>query len=84
MKMNDLPDRFNWQAGMYTQESLTAAKHPCGLLEDDSALWRVDAESVGVRSGTCGPGVKDEYQVKCREMKFEVRLEAIEGSEHSL
>ena len=79
MKQGNEPNRFNWQAGKYSPEVLMAAKHPCDLVEADAVLWRVDAEVAGVGSGACGPGVRPEHQVKCREMEFEIRLEAVEG-----
>ena len=79
MKQGNEPNRFNWQAGKYSPEVLKAARHPCDLVEADAVLWRVDAEVAGVGSAACGPGVRTEHQVKCREMEFEVKLEAVEG-----
>ena len=79
MKRGGEPSRFNWQAGKYSPQTLMAAKHPCDLEEEDVVIWRVDAEVAGVGSAACGPGVRDEYQVKCREMEFEIRLETVEG-----
>ena len=78
MTRDDKPSRFNWAAGKYSPEMLMNAKHPCDLVEEDAVLWRLDAKVAGVGSAACGPGVREEYQVKCEEVEFEVRLEAVE------
>jgi beta-galactosidase len=47
-------------------------------LREDATLLKLDAEVAGVGTAACGPGVKDEFQVKCRETKFSFTLEKIE------
>jgi beta-galactosidase len=79
MKRGGRPARFNWQAGKYSPEVLMAAKHPCDLVEEEAVLWRIDAEVTGVGSGACGPGVRDEHEVKCKEIEFEIKLEVVQG-----
>lgn len=78
MRRDGKASRFNWAAGKYSPEMLMKAKHPCDLVEENTVLWRVDAEVAGVGSAACGPGVREEYQVKCEEVEFEVRFEVVE------
>ncbi|KAL3419994.1 glycosyl hydrolase family 2 [Phlyctema vagabunda] len=72
-------DRFHWVASRHSAETLTKAKHPIDLTEEKAVLWRLDAETAGVGSAACGPGVKDEFQVKCRETEFAFQFETIHG-----
>jgi beta-galactosidase len=77
--MNESAERtFQWTAGRYTAAALEEARHPCDLVEEDATLLKLDAEVAGVGTAACGPGVKDEFQVKCRETKFSFTLEKIE------
>ncbi|RDW69771.1 hypothetical protein BP6252_08791 [Coleophoma cylindrospora] len=68
---------FNWVASRHSAEMLTKAKHPCELVEEPNVLWRLDIATAGVGSAACGPGVKEEFTVKCEERRFGVRLERV-------
>ena len=68
---------LSWAAGRYSAEELMKAKHPCDLVEQDATLWRVDHEVAGVRTAACGPGVREEYRVLCREVEFGFLFETV-------
>lgn len=76
--IGDAPERtFQWSAGRYTAAALEAAKHPCDLIEEDATLLRLNAEGAGVGSAACGPGVAEEFEVKCCETEFSFLLEKV-------
>jgi beta-galactosidase len=79
MKRDGEQVRFNWAAGRYAPRMLEKARHPCDLIKEDAVLWRIDEAVAGVGSAACGPGVREEYQVKCGEVEFEVRFESVDG-----
>lgn len=66
---------FHWQASRYSAEMLRKARHPRDLVKEGNVLWRLDAESAGVGSAACGPGVQEQWQVRCEEMGFEFVFE---------
>ncbi|KAF2836367.1 glycoside hydrolase family 2 protein [Patellaria atrata CBS 101060] len=68
---------FNWQASRYSAETVEKAKHPADLVADDVVYWRLDAEVAGVGTAACGPGVLEQYRVKCEEKRFRFRLESV-------
>jgi len=61
---------FQWGAGPHRATALEAARHPCDLVEEDSTLLKLNAEVAGVGSAACGPGVGEEFEVKCRDTEF--------------
>ncbi|TVY89080.1 Beta-galactosidase [Lachnellula willkommii] len=73
----DIERTFQWSAGRYTAAALEAAKHPCDLVAQDATLLELNAEGAGVGSAACGPGVAEEFQVKCCEMEFGFLLEKV-------
>jgi len=74
---SDGTNLFKWAAGRQTAATLEAARHPCDLVEEDATLLRLDAEVAGVGSAACGPGVREEFEVKCRDIEFEFVLRPV-------
>ncbi|RAL64639.1 hypothetical protein DID88_001672 [Monilinia fructigena] len=72
------PTTFQWAATRYSTAALQKARHPRDLIKEKNVLWRLDAEAAGVGSAACGPGVKEEFQVKCDEKEFEFIFENID------
>jgi beta-galactosidase len=70
---------FQWQASRYAATELGRAAHPPDLKEEEAVLWRLDADFPGVGTAACGPGVRDDDQVRCREMEFEFKLSPTAG-----
>ncbi|KAM0162055.1 hypothetical protein ACHAPG_002072 [Botrytis cinerea] len=68
---------FQWAATRYSPTTLQKARHPRDLVKEKEVLWRLDAEAAGVGSAACGPGVKEEFQVKCEEKEFAFVFEKI-------
>lgn len=69
---------FNWQVSRYTAETVREAGHPHELVEEDATLLRLDARVMGVGTGACGPGVREDLQVKTDgEVKFGFVLERL-------
>ncbi|THY32704.1 hypothetical protein D6D01_02521 [Aureobasidium pullulans] len=66
---------FQWAACLHDAKVLEVARHPCDLVERKGPLWRLDADNAGVGTAACGPGVKKEDQVECREREFTFVLE---------
>ncbi|QSZ31453.1 hypothetical protein DSL72_001018 [Monilinia vaccinii-corymbosi] len=73
------PKTFQWAATRYSPTKLQKARHPKDLVKEKNVLWRLDAEAAGVGSAACGPGVKEEFQVKCDEKEFEFVFEKIDA-----
>jgi beta-galactosidase len=74
------PSLFQWAASPYSASELTLARHPHELIppsESDPVYFRLDVASAGVGTAACGPGVAEQYQVKCREIEFEFRLDPV-------
>ncbi|PQE07908.1 hypothetical protein CJF32_00003037 [Rutstroemia sp. NJR-2017a WRK4] len=71
------PKVFQWAAGRHSPFALENARHPRDLVKEDEVLWRLDAEAAGVGSAACGPGIKEEFQVKCDEKEFEFHFERV-------
>jgi beta-galactosidase len=71
-------EQFHWAASRYSAAELTGARHPHELVASpDTIFWRLDVETAGVGTGACGPGVMEKYQVQCREVEFEFRLDPV-------
>jgi beta-galactosidase len=71
------PKVFQWAAGRHSPSALENARHPRDLVKEDEVLWRLDAEAAGVGSAACGPGIREEFQVKCDEKEFEFHFERV-------
>ncbi|ETS85923.1 hypothetical protein PFICI_03948 [Pestalotiopsis fici W106-1] len=68
---------FSWAAGRYSAKALEKAKHPCDLVPEDATLLSLSSRVAGVGSAACGPGVREDLQVKTVDDEFEFVLEAI-------
>lgn len=71
------PPTFSWAAGRHTPKSLEMARHPCDLVQENAVLWRVDADVAGLGTAACGPGVREQFEVKCQETEFEFLFETV-------
>lgn len=68
---------FSWQVSRYTSETVRDAKHPCDLVEEDATLLRLDAKVMGVGTAACGPGVREDLQIKTGDVRFGFVLESV-------
>lgn len=68
---------FSFVAGRHSAETIQAARHPTDLVEEDATLLRLDVEVAGVGTAACGPGVREDLMVRCKDMSFGFELEYI-------
>ncbi|MCJ1432760.1 hypothetical protein MMC27_002117 [Xylographa pallens] len=66
---------FHFSAQHYSATDLQNAAHPCDLVAREDVVVRFDAAHAGVGTAACGPGILDKYAVKCKGMRFGLRLE---------
>ncbi|KAI1848464.1 hypothetical protein JX265_008754 [Neoarthrinium moseri] len=66
---------FSWNAGRYSAKELENAKHPCDLVAEDATLLCLSSKVAGVGTAACGPGVRDDLQVKVEDDEFEFFLQ---------
>lgn len=71
------PATFSFVATHHSAKTIQAAKHPPDLVEEDATLLRLDVEVAGVGTGACGPGVREDLMVRCKEMSFGFELESL-------
>lgn len=69
--------RFSWRASRYADETVQAALHPWDLVKEEATLLRLDARVMGVGTGACGPGVRDDLLVKTEPLKFGFVIERV-------
>lgn len=68
---------FSFAASRHSLKTIQNAAHPTDLVEDDNIFLRLDAEVSGVGTAACGPGVRPDLMVKCKETKFAFEFEAL-------
>jgi beta-galactosidase len=68
---------FSFAATWVSHYAIQAAKHPTDLFQDSATLLRLDVGVAGVGTAACGPGVRDDMLVKCKEYKFTFQLESL-------
>jgi beta-galactosidase len=68
---------FSWTAGRHNPKAIERALHPCDLVPEEATLLNLSSKVAGVGSAACGPGVRDDLQVKVQDDEFEFLLEAI-------
>ncbi|KAG5949934.1 hypothetical protein E4U53_005633 [Claviceps sorghi] len=68
---------FSFVASRHSAETVQAARHPTDLVEDDATLLRLDVEVAGVGTGACGPAVREDLMVRCKDMSFGFELEYV-------
>ncbi len=66
---------FSFNASRYSQEQLDHAKHNYELKPEDSAILCLDARMSGIGSGSCGPQLAEQYQVKEESFSFDWLLQ---------
>ena len=72
---------FEWSFNTCSAEEVENASHPCDL-KGDEAILRLDAAHRGLGTGSCGPGVREGYELKTEEFEFEVTLKILEREEN--
>ena len=65
---------LNVSASHFTAGDLTGAKHTYELSPRSETILNIDHAHSGLGNGSCGPGVREEYQVKPVETRFRVWL----------
>ncbi len=67
-------DAFEFNVSRYDSLSLDAAKHTDRLVSDGHTHIRVDYKVSGIGSGSCGPWLDAAYQLKEKDIHFEVYM----------
>ena len=65
---------FSFNASQYTQEELESKKHNYELVPWDSNVLCIDYKQSGVGSNSCGPYLKEKYQLCEKEFEFTVHI----------
>lgn len=68
---------FNFAARPWTSEALDAARHTYDLTPDGQTYLNLDAGHTGLGSGSCGPGVSEQYLLHAVATTFAVDFEVI-------
>lgn len=63
-------NNFCFNASIYSQEELAEKKHNYELVPSGSTILCIDYKQSGVGSTSCGPWLKDEYQLSEKEFSF--------------
>ncbi len=66
---------FSFNVSPYTQEELATKAHNYELEEKGSTVICVDAQMSGIGSGSCGPQLKEKYQLKTEVFALDVDLQ---------
>ncbi len=74
---------FAFAAHPYSAWALTEAQHPHEL-RPDGVWWYLDGFHGGLGNGSCGPGVRPEYQLRQAEYRWTVRLQALRAGEDAV
>ncbi len=67
-------DDFSFNASHFTQEELGLKKHNFELVESDYTVLCLDAKMSGIGSGSCGPQLKEKYQVCDKQFTLDFTL----------
>lgn len=68
----------SFTASRYRCEDVDKARHPYelrGMRREDEVVVRLDWKHHGLGTGSCGPGVLEQYVLKAEAFEFEVLLE---------
>lgn len=68
------PETLSINASVYTQEELAAKKHNYELQPSGYTVWCVDMKHSGIGSNSCGPALKEKYQVNDAAFSAHVRF----------
>ena len=61
---------FEFNVSSYTSKALTQAMHTDELYKNDKTNVRIDYKVSGIGSNSCGPVLKEKYQLNERNIKF--------------
>ncbi|MFI3214171.1 MAG: glycoside hydrolase family 2 TIM barrel-domain containing protein [Eubacteriales bacterium] len=73
-KINVIGEKFAFNASNYTQEMLANAAHNFELVKSNDTIVCIDGEVSGIGSGSCGPFLKEKYQVCGDKVTLHVKL----------
>ena len=68
------PETLTVNASVYTQEELATKKHNYELQPSGCTVWCVDMKHSGIGSNSCGPALKEKYQVNDAAFTAHVRF----------
>ncbi len=68
---------LNFSAHRFTVDDLTRAEHHCELVPRPTITLHLDHQHNGLGSGSCGPGVLEQYQLKPQQFRFAVCLRGV-------
>ncbi len=71
---NAIGNSFSFNASHYTQEELQSKAHNFELSESPYTVLCVDSNMSGIGSGSCGPQLKQKYQVNDKNSIFDIRF----------
>jgi len=69
---------FNFSAYHYTDENITQAKYTYNLKKTDYLTFNVDYHQNGLGTATCGPGYREHYIFKSKEIVFRHRIKPLD------
>lgn len=67
-------EAFSFNASKYSVSDLEQATHDYQLREREQTFVHIDYTMSGVGSGSCGPQLMDEYQLKEKEINFKLLM----------
>lgn len=67
-------DTFVLTTRRWTSKELHEAKHTVDLVEGENVWVNIDHKMGGIGTGSCGPGVLPQYQIRAEPMRFAVIL----------
>ena len=70
-------DSFSFNAAHYTVGDLTKTAHAHELVRRDETIVHIDYQMAGTGSGSCGPGLAEEYRIKPGQFSFKFRLKPV-------
>ena len=68
------PENITVNASLFTQEELTEKMHNYELETSGYTVWCVDMKHSGIGSNSCGPALKEKYQVNDAAFTAQVRF----------
>ena len=69
------PQRFSFNASVYTQEELTEKMHNFELVPCGSTVLNLDFRQNGIGSNSCGPKPQEKYRLDEKEFTFLLNLQ---------
>lgn len=72
---NDAP--FEFSAGRFTAEDLTAARHVHEVPRRETITWNLDHRQAGLGGNSCGPGTLPQYRITPAPVRFVFHLRPV-------